>query len=39
VRRSFKRELVRYEPPGSALVPARAARGKRFRIPVERPGR
>src|SRR6266576_6151063 len=23
VRKSFKRELVRYEPPGSALVPAR----------------
>ncbi len=40
VRRSFKRELVRYEAPGSALVPARGARaGKRFRIPVERPSR
>ena len=41
VRRSFKRELVRYEAPGSALVPV--ARGKqgarRFRIPVERPTR
>jgi MerR family transcriptional regulator/heat shock protein HspR len=39
VRRSFRRELVRYEPPGSALVPARATRGdgKRVRIPVERP--
>src|SRR5437763_1475012 len=31
VRRSFKRELVRYEPPGSALVPARAVR-----VPVSR---
>src|SRR5438067_3280441 len=24
VRKSFKHELVRYEPPGSALVPAKA---------------
>jgi MerR family transcriptional regulator, heat shock protein HspR len=40
VRRSFRRELVRYEPPGNALVPAQRARGdgKRVRIPVERPG-
>jgi MerR family transcriptional regulator/heat shock protein HspR len=33
VRRSFKAELVRYEPPGSALVPARAGR---VRIPISR---
>ncbi len=40
VRRSFKRELVRYEAPGSALVPAgKAKSAKRFRIPVERPSR
>jgi MerR family transcriptional regulator/heat shock protein HspR len=34
VRRSFKRELVPYQPPGQALVPA----GKRggVRIPVQR---
>src|SRR4051794_34994350 len=31
VRKSFKRELVRYEPPGSALIPARAVR-----VPVAR---
>jgi len=31
VRRSFKHELVRYEPPGQALVPARAVR-----VPVSR---
>ena len=36
VRRSFKRELVPYEPPGSALIPVEKQRGKRFRIPVER---
>jgi MerR family transcriptional regulator/heat shock protein HspR len=34
VRRSFKRELVRYEPPGSALVPA--GKGRAVRIPVQR---
>jgi MerR family transcriptional regulator, heat shock protein HspR len=33
VRRSFKAELVRYEPPGSALIPAR---GARVRIPISR---
>src|SRR3954469_11131733 len=32
VRKSFKRELVRYEPPGSALVPARSL--KAVRVPV-----
>jgi MerR family transcriptional regulator/heat shock protein HspR len=36
VRRSFKAELVRYEPPGSALIPAGAARGGRVRIPISR---
>ena len=39
VRRSFKRELVPYEAPGSALMPVEKQRGKRFRIPVERPPR
>jgi len=33
VRRSFKAELVPYEPPGSALIPAR---GERVRIPIAR---
>ena len=36
VRRSFKRELVVYEPPSQALMP-RAARG--VRVPIERPAR
>ena len=36
VRRSFKAELVPYKPPGSALVPARDARGPRVRIPIAR---
>ena len=36
VRKSFRAELVRYEPPGSALVPARAAKGDRVRIPIQR---
>ena len=36
VRRSFKAELVPYTPPGSALVPARQARGPRVRIPIAR---
>src|SRR5205823_9370625 len=39
VRRSFRAELVPYEPPGSALIPARAARGNRVRIPISRPAR
>jgi MerR family transcriptional regulator/heat shock protein HspR len=34
VKRSFKRELVPYQPPGAALVPARGAKG--VRIPVRR---
>ena len=36
VRKSFRAELVRYEAPGSALVPARAAKGDRVRIPIQR---
>jgi MerR family transcriptional regulator, heat shock protein HspR len=36
VRKSFKRELVRYEPPGSALVPARDSGGAGIRIPIAR---
>jgi MerR family transcriptional regulator, heat shock protein HspR len=31
VKRSFKHELVRYEPPGQALIPARG-----IRVPVSR---
>ena len=34
VRKSFKHELVRYEPPGQALVPVRAM--KAVRVPVSR---
>ena len=34
VRKSFRHELVRYEPPGSALVPAKAM--KSVRVPVSR---
>jgi MerR family transcriptional regulator/heat shock protein HspR len=37
VRRSFRAELVPYQPPGSALIPARAARGGSVRIPISRP--
>src|SRR3954469_2319498 len=36
VRRSFKFELVPYEEPGTALVPARALRGAGVRIPISR---
>ena len=36
VRKSFRLELVPYQAPGSALVPARQARGPRVRIPIER---
>ena len=42
VRKSFRAELVPYVGPrGRALVPARAhAQGaRRFRVPIERPGR
>jgi MerR family transcriptional regulator/heat shock protein HspR len=37
VRRSFRAELVPYQPPGSALIPARDARAARVRIPISRP--
>src|SRR3954469_12212767 len=36
VRRSFKFELVPYEEPGTALVPARALRADGVRIPISR---
>src|SRR3954468_12624878 len=36
VRRSFKFELVPYEKPGAALVPARALRADGVRIPISR---
>src|SRR5919202_562766 len=36
VRRSFKRELVPYQPPEQALVPARQRRGDGIRIPIQR---
>jgi hypothetical protein len=36
VRRSFKFELVPYEEPGTALVPARELRGAGVRIPISR---
>jgi MerR family transcriptional regulator/heat shock protein HspR len=39
VRRSFKRELVRYEPPERALLPARPTGGRTVRVRIERPGR
>src|ERR687894_223410 len=36
VKRSFKRELVPYEAPGQALVPAGKKRSDGIRIPVQR---
>src|SRR3954471_16234085 len=39
VRRSFKYELVPYEAPGSALVPAREFRKDGVRIPIRRRAR
>ena len=36
VRRSFKAELVRYEPPGQALMPSDAGDGKGVRIRIDR---
>jgi MerR family transcriptional regulator/heat shock protein HspR len=36
VKRSFKFELVPYEAPGQALVPARALRADGVRIPISR---
>jgi MerR family transcriptional regulator, heat shock protein HspR len=37
VRRSFRRELVVWEPPEKALLPARAAKDGALRVPVRRP--
>jgi len=37
VRRSFKRELVVYQPPGRALMPRRDG-GEAVRIPIQRRG-
>jgi MerR family transcriptional regulator/heat shock protein HspR len=39
VRKSFRAELVPYQEPGSALVPARDAKARRVRIPIQRQGR
>ena len=39
VRRSFRAELVRYEPPGQALMPARGGDGQTVRIRIDRPAR
>jgi MerR family transcriptional regulator, heat shock protein HspR len=39
VRRSFKRELVVYEPPGRALMPKGSDGDEPVRIRIERPGR
>ena len=36
VKRSFKYELVPYEPPERALVPAAQRKGRGVRIPVQR---
>ena len=38
VRKSFRAELVPYEPPGRALVPPRDG-DRTVRIRIERPGR
>jgi MerR family transcriptional regulator/heat shock protein HspR len=37
VRRSFRAELVPYEPPGKALMPTRGGDGEGVRIRIERP--
>ena len=39
VRRAAKRELVVYEPPGTALMPLRPSDGRGVRIRIERPDR
>ena len=39
VRRSFRAELVPYEPPGTALAPQRGGDGKSVKIRIERPSR
>ena len=36
VRKSFRAELVPYQEPGSALIPARDAPAARVRIPIQR---
>jgi MerR family transcriptional regulator/heat shock protein HspR len=36
VRRSFKAELVPYQPPGTALIPASGRRADGIRIPIRR---
>jgi MerR family transcriptional regulator/heat shock protein HspR len=36
VRKSFRAELVPYQEPGHALIPARDANAPRIRIPIER---
>ena len=36
VRQSFKAELVPYQPPGQALVPAGKRKGDGIRIPIQR---
>jgi uncharacterized protein involved in exopolysaccharide biosynthesis len=36
VRRSFKAELVPYQAPGQALVPASLRKGDGVRIPIRR---
>ena len=38
VRRSFKRELVLYQPPTEALAPVRDG-GRTVRVPIHRPQR
>ena len=35
VRKSFRAELVPYQEPGSALIPARDSNAPRIRIPIE----
>jgi MerR family transcriptional regulator/heat shock protein HspR len=39
VRKSFRAELVPYQAPGAALIPARDAKADRVRIPIARPPR
>jgi MerR family transcriptional regulator/heat shock protein HspR len=36
VRKSFRAELVPYQAPGNALIPARDAKADRVRIPIQR---
>lgn len=39
VKRATKRELVLYEPPGTALMPAQRVDGRGVRIRIQRPTR